>query len=104
MSLCSIGRRVSSDSAELFETPFGLVDGRYPVLRFAEALFQGLFEWGEPWVEFDYSCATVSIRLPVWHEWKLTSPIRRPSGLRTHDRVHGSLVDFLHAHDCGIRG
>lgn len=63
MSLCSIGRRESSDSAELFETPFGLVDGGYPVLRFAEALFQGLFEWGEPWVEFDYSCATVSPRL-----------------------------------------
>ena len=61
MSLCSIGvGRGSSDSAELLKTSFGLVDGRYPVLRFTEALLQGLFEWGEPWVEFNNSCATVS--------------------------------------------
>lgn len=50
----------SSDSAELFETSFGLVDGRNPVLRFAEALLQGLFEWRQPWVEFDNSCVEVS--------------------------------------------
>ena len=40
-----------TDSAELLQSSFGLVDGLNPVLCFAVSLLEGLFEWGQPWVE-----------------------------------------------------
>jgi hypothetical protein len=42
--------RHNTYSAELLQTSFGLVDSGYPVLCFAVARAQGIFERAEPWI------------------------------------------------------
>lgn len=60
MSVCSAEGMECNDPAELFEAAFILVDGCYPVLCLTESLLQSVFEWREPWIESDNSCAEVS--------------------------------------------